>query len=96
MKTSGPAVRLCVEGELDIATVDALRAAVEQLRIHRRRTLLDLDEVAFIDAGSAAMLATTVSTARVQRWDFAVAGISERVRRVMNLTGLDISVDDAA
>ncbi|MEA2322623.1 MAG: hypothetical protein QOD81_2473 [Solirubrobacteraceae bacterium] len=85
---SGSAVRVTVEGQLDLASADALRVALEQLRGHRRRTVLDLRDAAFADGRALRRLLPVAFAPRDERWDLTIDGMSESVRRVLRLTGL--------
>ena len=84
--TSPP--QLCVEGELDLATMDELRAALEHAIAVDPSVVVDLEEVVFIDAcGLRAILEAastlngagplTLSNARLVARLLSVVGLDE-------------------
>jgi anti-anti-sigma factor len=84
----GGVVRLRVEGELDIATADAMGAALDALRKHRRPAVLDLRNVTFMDGQAAKLLLSTAVASYDEHWRLTVEAMSEPVRRVLLLAGL--------
>jgi anti-sigma B factor antagonist len=85
---SGDALRIVVAGDLDVATVPDLRAAVEQLAAHGMTVALDLDDLAFIDLAGVRELVRLKAAARAGGWTLELAGVRERVRQVADLCGL--------
>jgi anti-anti-sigma factor len=82
-------VRLRIRGELDIATADMLDDRLHRLRERRERVLLDLDELAFIDASGLRVILSAAQVARDDEWEFTVTPGSARVRRLFVLLDLD-------
>lgn len=82
-------VRLRVRGELDIATADMLADRLRGLRERRAAVLLDLDELAFIDASGLRVVLSAAQDARNDGWEFTVTPGSARVRRLFVLLDLD-------
>ena len=84
----GPPRVLHVVGEIDLATVDQFRAALEGATRHGSTALVDLSEVTFIDAGGLRVILQVaqamngggplvlVDAARVERL-FAVVGMTD-------------------
>jgi anti-anti-sigma factor len=81
-------VRLCLRGELDLATADAVADRLRALRERHATVLLDLDELSFIDASGLRVLLTAAHDARNDGWAFALTRGSPQVRRLFDL--LDI------
>jgi anti-anti-sigma factor len=81
-------VRIRLRGELDLATADLVADRLRRLRERRETVLLDLDELAFIDASGLRMVLTAAEDARNDGWAFAVTRGSERVRRLFELVGV--------
>jgi anti-anti-sigma factor len=79
------AVVIRVEGEIDVATADDVRAAVVTAIEHRpARLVFDLSAVDFMDSsGIAVLLEAAKQTASVQ-----IRRPSAAVRRVIEVTGL--------
>jgi len=79
-------VIVAARGELDIATVDQLRAAIDEL-VGRGfdAIVLDLGETSFMDSSGVHLLLkqTARADARV-----TLSDLSEPVRRVIDLAGL--------
>jgi anti-sigma B factor antagonist len=82
-------VRLRIRGELDIATADMLDDRLRVLRARREGVLLDLDELAFIDASGLRVILSAAQDARDDGWEFTVTPGSARVRRLFVLLDLD-------
>jgi anti-anti-sigma factor len=82
-------VRLRVRGELDLATADVLADRLRRLQDRRAAVLLDLDELAFMDATGLRVVLTAADTARNDGWAFTVTRGSARVRRLFDVLGLD-------
>lgn len=80
---------LKVGGEIDLATVPALEAAIEEALIPRPTGLvIDLSEVGFLaSAGLQALVATHNNVSRSAH--FAVVANSASTSRPIQLTGLD-------
>jgi anti-anti-sigma factor len=82
-------LRLRVRGELDIATADLLAERLRGLRERRAKVLLDLDDLAFIDASGMRVILGAARDARDNGWEFTVTRGSARVRRLFALLDLD-------
>jgi anti-sigma B factor antagonist len=64
--------RLVVSGELDVATVPDLRAAVRRSSREAREVLLDLREVSFIDSSGLSLLVGIDAESRADGFGFAL------------------------
>ncbi|HKO90786.1 MAG TPA: STAS domain-containing protein [Polyangiaceae bacterium] len=82
-------VRLRVLGELDLATADVLANRLRALRERRGAVVLDLDDLAFIDASGLRVILSAARDARNDGWEFTVTPGSTRVRRLFVLLDLD-------
>jgi anti-sigma B factor antagonist len=74
-------------GELDIASADAARRALEQLDAGTQQIVLDLSHITFCDAAGMRFLLTAQEQARTTGRDLVVRHASKAVRRVLALTG---------
>jgi anti-sigma B factor antagonist len=88
-----------VSGELDLATAPQLRDALAGLSRPPALVILDLEHLTFADStGLREMLVEHRRAAR-GGYDFVIAAASEPVRRLFQLTALDMTlnlVDDIA
>ena len=83
-------VRICLSGELDLATVPLFEAGLERAGgTGQRAVVLDLGELTFIDgAGLRAVL-----SAKSERHELALLDGSAPVRRLFELTGTEHLLD---
>jgi anti-sigma B factor antagonist len=89
-------------GDLDLATVRDLRAAIHQLlQDGHLHLVLDLEQVAFIDSSGLGVLIGARRKTFARHGSFALVCDNDRVMRLLELTSLDKvftihdSVDDA-
>jgi anti-sigma B factor antagonist len=89
-RTHGESLVLVVGGDLDMATVGAVRnklaAVVEE---GWKRIVLDLREVDFIDSQGLHVLLDADREARGGGWSFAIADGSQPLARLLAITGLE-------
>jgi anti-anti-sigma factor len=85
----GARVRVRLRGELDLATADLVADRLRRLRERHAAVLLDLDELAFIDARGLHVVLTAAADARNAGWAFTVTRGSRPVRRLVELLDLD-------
>jgi anti-anti-sigma factor len=78
-------VRLC--GELDIASVDAARRALEQLDAGIQQIILDLSHITYCDAAGIRFLLTAQKQARTIGRNLVARHPTRSVRRVLAITG---------
>jgi anti-sigma B factor antagonist len=80
-------------GELDIASAPMLEAAVAEVPDSGTRALvLDLSEVTFMDSSGLKALLATYRRCQEHEREFSVAGASDRVRRVLDMTGVSRAI----
>ncbi|MBK8731279.1 MAG: STAS domain-containing protein [Tetrasphaera sp.] len=92
-----------VDGAVDVYTAAQLRAALDVL-IGRGRTrmILDFDGVDFLDSTGLGVLVARLKVVRVQDGWLRLVCTSEKILRVLRITGLDnlfpihATVDEAA
>jgi len=82
-------VRVSPVGEVDLATIDEVRARIEELKAAGfRRVLLDLRGVTFLDSSGVRLVLEADASARADGWDFALVEGSATVQRVFALAGV--------
>ncbi len=74
-----------VRGEVDTATAPQMGQAIDQQLERRRRLILDLSEVEFMDLHGLAVLMRASRRARAEGGSFAIARPAPCVRRLMEL-----------
>lgn len=85
--------RLILRGEIDVSTVVALRAAVDELAVPQlTRLSLDFREVTFMDSTGLGWLAALARNG----CSVSISSASPSVRKLLGVTGLDsvVSVAD--
>jgi anti-sigma B factor antagonist len=85
---NGDRTVLAVHGELDLATVDGVRARLDALQAERRPVVLDLDGLAFMDSTGIRLVLQAVQDAERSGWDFLVTRGSPAVRRVFEAAAI--------
>lgn len=83
------AVRVRLRGELDLATSPLVQGRLGELGACREPTLLDLEELTFIDASGIGLVVTAAQAAARDGWLFAITPGSDPVRRLFEIVGLD-------
>jgi anti-sigma B factor antagonist len=81
-RRTGDRTVLAVHGELDLATVDDVRARLDALQAERRPVVLDLDGLAFMDSTGIRLVLQAAQDAVRTGWDFRITRGSAAVRRV--------------
>jgi anti-anti-sigma factor len=79
---------IVVEGELDLAVVDQLEAALDRAAERGVHALLDLGACSFLDAGCLGVLIRGHETLRERRRQLLLYGVNGQVRRLLALTGV--------
>jgi anti-sigma B factor antagonist len=82
---AGDAAVVVAEGEIDLATVDELQAAIDGAADGAAQVLLDLRAVTFIDSAGVRLVLEAMRALP----KFAVVRGSAEVARVFRLVGLD-------
>lgn len=76
-------------GDVDLRHSPALRKALMELMFDRRPVVVDLSGVTYVDSSGIAGLVEAYQMARKNGTTFALAAISDPVRRVLQLARLD-------
>ena len=77
--------RFALEGELDLATIEPVRAAVDRaVEADARHLVFDLRDVTFLDSSALALFSQTALDVPV-----TIEQPSDLVRRTIEITGLD-------
>jgi anti-anti-sigma factor len=77
------AIVVVLSGELDFGTVRQVQTRLAELRDGGEPTVLDLDELTFMDSTGIRLVLTACEDAERQSWSFRVTRGSERVQRVL-------------
>jgi anti-anti-sigma factor len=85
----GSSVVIRVRGEVDTATAPQMGQAIDRQMERRRRIILDLSEVEFMDLHGLAVLMRASRRARTEGGSFAVERPSPVVVRLFELVRLD-------
>ncbi|GEP40536.1 putative anti-sigma factor antagonist [Nocardioides psychrotolerans] len=79
-----------VSGEVDMASVSALRMQLRDLIVDgSSHVLVDLSAVSFMDSAGLAALVATRKHARVLQGSFGLIAPSKQVGRLLSLTAMD-------
>ena len=78
-------------GELDLATKDHVRKAVDSILDRPGHVVIDLRACPFIDSTGIAVLAKAALRLREQNRSLRLRGVRERVRRILDIAGLSAS-----
>ena len=82
-RQDGAATVVALSGELDFGTVGQVQARLAELRDAGEPTVLDLDELTFMDSTGIRLVLTACEDAQQRSWSFRVTRGSERVQRVL-------------
>ena len=83
------AVRVCPIGEIDLATVDQLRARLDEVMARGpERVVLDLRETTFLDSTGVHLIMDAHSRAARTATDFVVISGPSAVRRTFDVAGV--------
>jgi len=74
---------VALSGELDFGTVRQVQTRLAELRDGGEPTVLDLDELTFMDSTGIRLVLTACEDAEQRDWSFRVTRGSERVQRVL-------------
>jgi anti-sigma B factor antagonist len=86
---NGAASVVVLSGEVDLRHSPALRRALMELMLEKRPVAVDLSGVEYIDSSGIAGLVEAYQMARRNGTRFALAAVSDPVRRVLQLARLD-------
>jgi anti-sigma B factor antagonist len=80
---------VALRGELDLATVDEVRARLDALRASGRPVVLDLDELTFMDSTGIRLVLESVRHREREGWGFEVTRGSTAVQRIFAAARID-------
>jgi anti-anti-sigma factor len=84
------AVRVCPIGDVDLSTVDEVRAQVEDLTAAGfKRVVLDLRQTTFLDSTGLRLVLDTHTASANDGTEFAVIAGPPEVQRAFEVAGLD-------
>lgn len=89
IRNENEAAVIVLRGEVDLDTSPRLRKSLLDCVGVKRRVVVDLAEVSYIDSSGIASLVEAYQIARGGPARFALAAVSEPVRRVLELARLD-------
>jgi anti-sigma B factor antagonist len=92
IERSGTTAIVHLAGELDLATAPELEETLNALRPVCERIILDLADLEFIDSTGLRLAVVEHGRASMDGFEFVVAGASGPVLRVLQLTGLDVTL----
>jgi anti-sigma B factor antagonist len=95
----GEAVVVAPTGEIDLATVDAVREQILAARGEASRVVLDLRGVDFLDSTGLRLIVEAQRDAEQEGWALVVVRAREPVQRLLDIAGLSSRltvVDDPA
>jgi anti-sigma B factor antagonist len=87
--TIGESSIVTLTGDVDLRHSPTLRKALMELMFDRRPVVVDLSGVTYVDSSGIAGLVEAYQMARKNGTTFALAAISDPVRRVLQLARLD-------
>ena len=90
--TSEAGRRIAVRGDLDLATIDDLRPALDQAIEAGGATTLVLTDCTFLDSSALKVIADTGRRASESGARFAISRPSPQAARVLEISGLDTIV----
>jgi anti-anti-sigma factor len=82
-RQDGSTIVVALSGELDFGTVRQVQARLAELRDGGEPTVLDLDQLTFMDSTGIRLVLTACEDAQRGSWSFRVTRGSERVQRVL-------------
>jgi anti-sigma B factor antagonist len=88
-RANGDRARIELRGELDLATVDEVRARLDALRAQGRPVVLDLDGLSFMDSTGIRLVLESVRHRERDGWQFEVTRGSTAVQRIFAAARID-------
>lgn len=88
-RSNGSRTILALHGELDLASVEAVRVRIDALRAAGRAVLLDLDGLRFMDSTGIRLILQAGEDSRRDGWSFAVTRGSAAVQRVLRAASIE-------
>jgi anti-sigma B factor antagonist len=88
-REDGARTVLVLQGELDLATVDAVRERLDALRGAGRPAVLDLDGLTFMDSTGIRLVLEASGQAAQDGWMFTMTRGSSAVQRIFAAARID-------
>ncbi|HEX4692017.1 MAG TPA: STAS domain-containing protein [Solirubrobacteraceae bacterium] len=88
-RADGDRAWIALHGELDLATVDEVRARLDALRAEGRPVVLDLDQLTFMDSTGIRLVLEAVRHRERDGWRFEVTRGSTAVQRIFAAARID-------
>jgi anti-sigma B factor antagonist len=88
-RQDGTRTVVALRGELDLATVDAVRERLEALRSDGRPAVLDLDGLSFMDSTGIRLVLEAAQLAAADGWVFTLTRGSGAVQRIFAAARID-------
>lgn len=89
IKLEGKYAVVCLQGEIDLHSSPEARKLILGCLQDGKPTLVDLDQVAYIDSSGVASLVEGFQFARERKLDFGLVGVSTAALNVLKLARLD-------
>lgn len=86
--TSGEGTDVAIFGELDLATLDAVRGALDKAVGREGNVVLDMRACGFVDSKGIGLIAKTAISLKDQGRTLTLRGVQRRVKRILDLAGL--------
>lgn len=81
-------LRLIVAGELDIATSDLLDECLQMTAATRKRVILDLHQVSFIESSGLRVILAALRHAQREGWGLTLTESTPAVQRLFDVAGV--------
>jgi anti-sigma B factor antagonist len=88
-RADGDRAWIALRGELDLATVDEVRARLDALRAAGHPVVLDLDQLTFMDSTGIRLVLESVRHGERDGWRFEVTRGSTAVQRIFAAARID-------
>jgi len=82
------AVVLRVQGDLDLASADAVAQRLDALEAAGEPVVLDVDRLSFMDSSGLRVVLQAVENSRASGWSFSLTAGSEQVRNLFASAGV--------
>lgn len=94
VKDTNSTVEVKVKGEIDAYTAPKLRESLFPLSEQERVTMVvDLTDVTYMDSTGLGVFVGLFKSVRANNGEFRLIGLSERLRRLFDITGLADIID---
>lgn len=92
----GPELVVIVRGEVDLATVDAFSAVVDEALLESSRLVIDFSDTTFLDSTGLSVLVAAHRRLGQNRQTIVLRAPSEVVRRALMVSGVDdlVTIED--